>query len=113
VARDPARLPDIDQTASPAHAADAAIIGRLRAEGTRWEGLSLEVAQATFVSRGGSGASGPPQAVVRARVDWTAYTVVRGDQRFGQPAETGDVLDFALVLGSDGWRLTAVSAPAT
>jgi hypothetical protein len=107
IARDPARLARVDRPSSPAWSADAAVIERLRAEGTHWEGLSLEVAQAAPVS----GTS--TQAVLRARVDWTAYVVVRPGQRLDQPAATGEVLDFTLVRGAQGWRLTAISAPTS
>ncbi|HET7802209.1 MAG TPA: protein kinase, partial [Humibacillus xanthopallidus] len=107
VTRDPSRLGLVDAPSSPAHTADAAVISRLRADGARWEGLSLEVAQATLVSSGGAG------AVVRARVDWTAYTVVSAGQRVERPAATGEVLDLTLVRGSAGWRIAAVSAPAS
>jgi serine/threonine-protein kinase len=105
--RDVAQLARVDQPASPAHTADAALIERLRTDGTHWEGLSLEVARATFVSAEGT------RAVVRARVDWTAYVVVTEGQRVERPAATGEVLDFTLVSGAQGWRLGAVCAPAT
>lgn len=107
VTRDPSRLGRVDAPSSPAHTADAAVISRLRADGARWEGLSLEVAQATLVSSEGT------RAVVRARVDWTAYTVVSQGQRVERPAATGEVLDLTLVRGSAGWRIAAVSAPAS
>ena len=105
--RDDAQLDRVDEPASPAHAADAAIIERLRTDGAHWEGLSLEVARATSVSAGGT------RAVVRARVDWTAYVVVTEGQRVERPAATGEVLDFTLVRGAQGWRLAAISAPAS
>jgi len=107
VTRDLGRLARVDVPSSPAHTADAAVIGRLRADGARWEGLALEVAQATWVSSEGTG------AVVRARVDWTAYSVVGVGQRIERPAATGDMLDFILVRGSAGWRIAEVSAPAS
>jgi hypothetical protein len=105
--RDVAQLDRVDEPASPAHAADAAIIERLRTDGAHWEGLSLEVARAKSVSAGGT------RAVVRARVDWTAYVVVTEGQRVERPAATGEVLDFTLVRGAQGWRLAAISAPAS
>ncbi|WP_404387263.1 protein kinase [Humibacillus xanthopallidus] len=107
VATDPARLARVNEPSSPAWAADVAVIERLRAEGVRWEGLALEVAQAAPVS------ATTTQSVVRARVDWTAYTVVGRGLRMEQPAATGEVLDFTLQRGAQGWRIVAISAPAT
>ncbi|TQM62955.1 serine/threonine protein kinase [Humibacillus xanthopallidus] len=107
VRRDPGRLAGVDERSSPAHAADVAVIARLRAAEARWEGLSLEVAHAAVVSAEGAG------SVVRARVDWTAYTLVSAGERVERPAATGEVLDFTLVRGSEGWRIAAVSAPAS
>jgi eukaryotic-like serine/threonine-protein kinase len=104
---DGAGLTSVDHPSSPAHAADLAVIDQLRTHRVRWEGLALEVAQASLVSAEGT------RAVVRARVDWTAYVAVSGDGRKPQPAEVGQVLDFTLVRGEEGWRLAAVSAPAT
>lgn len=88
---------------------DVALLTRLRESRVRWEGLRLEVAEATYVS--GDGA----HAVLRARVDWTAYVVVSGDgARAHRPADTGRLLDFGLARGPQGWRLTGItSAPAT
>ena len=107
VTRDPARLSRVDGPSSPAWAADAAVIDRLRTEGARWEGLALEVARAAPV------AAASTRTVIRARVDWTAYAVVGRGKRVEQPAETGDVLDFTLVRTDLGWRIAAISAPAS
>ena len=107
VTRDPARLGRVDEPSSPAWAADVAVIERLRTEGVRWEGLALEVAQADLVSATST------RTVVRARVDWTSYTVVGPGLSVEQPAATGEVLDFTLQRGAQGWRIAAISAPAT
>ena len=104
---DPARLSRVDEPSSPAWAADATVIGRLRTEGRRWEGLSLEVARAAPVTVASA------RTVIRARVDWTAYAVVGAGKRVTEPAETGDVLDFTLVRTDLGWRIAAISAPAS
>ena len=53
------------------------------------------------------------RAVVRARVDWTAYAVVGPGRRVERPAATGELLDFTLQRGAQGWRIAAISAPAT
>ena len=102
-----AALSSVELTSSPAWAADAALIERLRKDATTWEGLGLEVARASPVSTDGT------HAVVRARVDWTAYVARRAGRPLQQPAASGQLLDFTLVRGADGWRLAAVSAPAT
>jgi serine/threonine-protein kinase len=67
------------------------------------------VAQALFVS------GSPSEAVVRARVDWTAYVVVTSTgARLDRAADVGRQLDFRLVRGGQGWRISAISAaPAT
>jgi hypothetical protein len=48
-------------------------------------------------------------------VDWTAYTVVtQTGARVAQAAQEGDLLDFRLVRGADGWRIDRISrAPAS
>ncbi len=109
VNRDVGALAAVHASGSASAASDAALVTRLSQTGVRWEGLRLEVAEAVHVS-GDAGT-----AVLRARVDWTAYVVVSaGGSRSQRPADTGRVLDFALTRGAQGWRLKAVtSAPAT
>ncbi|WP_157557823.1 hypothetical protein [Intrasporangium oryzae] len=106
VARDEGRLATVDHRGSPAWQLDANVIAALRDKGVRWEGLSLQVARATFVS--GSGTT----ATIRARVDWTAYVVVHVDgTREARPADMGEELDLELVRVAAGWRIAAVSEP--
>lgn len=109
VARDPARLALVHAPGSPSLASDRGLVSGLVDASTRWEGLRLEVAQAVFVSGTAS------EAVVRARVDWTAYAVVTASgQRTDRPADVGAQLEFRLVRGTQGWRISAVTAaPAT
>ncbi|WP_344256509.1 serine/threonine-protein kinase [Terrabacter carboxydivorans] len=109
VARDTTRLTLVHAPGSPSLANDQALVTELVDASTRWEGLRLEVAQAVFVSGTAS------EAVVRARVDWTAYAVVTASgQRTERPADAGALLDFRLVRGAQGWRISAISAaPAT
>jgi serine/threonine-protein kinase len=109
VARDEKALGAVHAGDSPSLATDRAIIAALAAARTRWQGLRLEVAEAAFVT------GSPTEAVVRARVDWTAYVVVTaGGERLERPADTGRPLDFRLVRGAQGWRIRAISAaPAT
>jgi serine/threonine-protein kinase len=102
-------LTGVHAPGSPSLAGDRALLAGLAGARTRWEGLRLQVAEALFVS------GSPTEAVVRARVDWTAYTVVTADgAKQGRPADVGRQLDFQLVRGPQGWRISAVSAsPAT
>ena len=108
-ARDASKLSAVHARGSASAASDAALVARLLDSRVRWEGLRLEVAEAAYVS--GDTAT----AVLRARVDWTAYVVVSGDgARSERPADRGRRLDFTLARGAQGWRLTAIrTAPAT
>jgi eukaryotic-like serine/threonine-protein kinase len=109
VARDAAALARVHAPGSPSLGSDRSLVSGLVDARTRWEGLRLEVAEAAFV------AGSPTEAVVRARVDWTAYVVVTGDgARLARPADVGRQLDFRLTRGSEEWRISAISAsPAT
>lgn len=106
VARDEARLSAVHRIDSPAWRLDADVIRALRSRDVHWAGLALTVAHASAVSADGS------RAVVRARVDWTAYTVVSPDgTQEPRPADLGQELDFALARGSAGWRIVEISGP--
>jgi len=109
VARDQAALADVHAPGSPSLASDRNLVSGLVGTRIRWEGLRLEVAEALFVS------GSPSEAVVRARVDWTAYVVVTSTgARVDRAADVGRRLDFRLVRGAQGWRISAISAaPAT
>jgi hypothetical protein len=107
VARAVAGLALVDAEASPALSADAALVAGLTTSGQRWEGLRLEVAQAAVVTASST------RAVLRARVDWTAYRLVTGAGPLARPAATGEVLDFTLTRGARGWRIASISPPAT
>lgn len=122
VGRDVAGLAAVHRQGGPSWTSDREVVQTLRSTGTRWEGLRLEVATATYVPPAGSArasaaaaAPGAPDAVVRARVDWTAYTVVtEAGARAARAAEEGELLDFHLVRGAQGWRIESISrAPAS
>ena len=120
VARDVAALSAVHRTGGPSWIADRQVIESLRSAGARWEGLRLEVATATYVpavepTPGQAAAVGSSSAGVRARVDWTAYTVVTGaGARAARAAQEGELLDFHLVRGAQGWRIESISrAPAS
>ncbi|WP_343993416.1 serine/threonine-protein kinase [Terrabacter terrae] len=108
-ARDAGTLRAVHAPGSASLASDHELVGALVEADTRWQGLRLEVAEARFVS------GSPTVAVLRARIDWTAYVVVRsGHTRTKEPADMGRELDFTLVRGRQGWRISAISAaPAT
>ena len=109
VERDVTALARVHAPGSPSLTSDRSLLSGLLEARTRWEGLRLEVAEALFVS------GSPTDAVVRARVDWTAYVVVTaGGARLQRPADVGRQLDFRLTRGAQGWRISAISAsPAT
>ncbi|WP_020145422.1 serine/threonine-protein kinase [Terracoccus sp. 273MFTsu3.1] len=108
VGRDPTALGRVHATGSPSLSSDQTLVSGLVDARTRWEGLRLEVAEAAFVT------GSPTEAVVRARVDWTAYVVVTGGgARLARPADVGRQLDFRLTRGSEGWRISAISASPT
>jgi serine/threonine-protein kinase len=121
VARDVAALSAVHRTGGPSWASDRQVVEALRAAGTRWEGLRLEVAGATYVPASGTTtaaaitATTATTALVRARVGWTAYTVVTdAGARAARAAQEGDLLDFHLVRGAQGWRIESISrAPAS
>ncbi|MBC9821067.1 serine/threonine-protein kinase [Terrabacter sp. MAHUQ-38] len=109
VARDASALDDVHAPRSPSAASDRALVARLVESQVRWTGLRLEVAESAFVS----GTS--TKAVLRARVDWTAYAVVWSDgTRVARPPDSGRLLDFSLARDARGWRIASISdAPAT
>jgi serine/threonine-protein kinase len=108
VSRDVTALSGVHAPGSPSLSSDRALVSGLVDSRTRWEGLRLEVAEAVFVS------GSPSEAVVRARVDWTAYVLVTAaGTRVERPADVGRQLDFRLVRGDQGWRIGAISAGPT
>jgi hypothetical protein len=93
---------------SPSWAADAAVLADLEGRGLHYAGLGVAsvTAQPVSVNAG--------RAVVRGRVDLTAYVVVDSSGgRTARPAVTGQELDFSLVRTPEGWRIESVSEPAS
>ena len=102
--RDVGGLAGVHREGSASHASDVQLVETLLASGDRYADLRLSVATATWV-RGDR-----ERATVRARVGWSAYTVVnRSGARRVRPAASGDILDFGLRRGPDGWRIEHVS----
>lgn len=107
VRRDPAALGGVHLGRSPAWAADAAVLAELERRGQRYDGLGVAAVRAESIS------ATPDRAVIRGRVDLTAYVVVEASgERSARPATAGQQLDFVLVRTKDGWRIEAVSEPA-
>jgi hypothetical protein len=106
--RDVASLEQVHVRSSPSWQADAGLLDTLRKGGQRYEGLRVAGVQARHVSASTS------KAVIRARVDLSAYTVVdEYGGRTPRAAVTGELLDFALMRTGSGWRVEAITVPAS
>ena len=105
VARDLHRLGAVHRSGSSSHQSDVQLIETLLRGGNRYANLHLTVADAAAV--GGDA----ERATIRARVDWSDYVVVdRSGGRRTHPAAEGELLDFTVVRGTDGWRIEGISA---
>ena len=105
VARDLQGLDAVHRAGSSSHHSDVALIETLLRGGNRYADLHLTVAESASV--GGD----TRRAMIRARVDWSAYVVI---DRFGgrrtHPAAEGELLDFTLIRGAGGWRIEGIGA---
>jgi hypothetical protein len=88
-----------DAPGSPALARDAAAVAEVSRSGLRYAGLRYAVSDAITVS------DTPDAAVLRARIDAGAYTVVGRSGSQPRPASAGDVVLIDLVRTDEGWRL--------
>ncbi|HEX5969846.1 MAG TPA: serine/threonine-protein kinase [Intrasporangium sp.] len=105
VARDLHGLDAVHRPGSGSHQSDVELIETLLRGGNRYADLHLTVAESA--SAGG----GTERATIRARVNWSAYDVVdRSGVRRTHPAAQGELLDFDLIRGADGWRIEGISA---
>jgi hypothetical protein len=95
----PAMLHAADAPGSPALARDAAAVAEVSRSGLRYAGLRYAVSDAITVS------DTPDAAVLRARIDAGAYTVVGRSGSQPRPASAGDVVLIDLVRTDEGWRL--------
>jgi hypothetical protein len=101
-------LRGVHRDRSPSWAADAAVLADLEGRGLHYAGLGVAAVTAQPVSAHAG------KAVVRGRVDLTAYVVVDSSGgRTQRPAVTGQELDFSLVRTPEGWRIESVSEPAS
>ena len=63
-----------------------------------------------MVAESASAGGDTERATIRARVNWSAYDVVdRSGGRRTHPAAQGELLDFDLIRGADGWRIEGIS----
>ncbi|HSF97729.1 MAG TPA: hypothetical protein VLA55_03460, partial [Ornithinibacter sp.] len=95
----PAMLHGADAAGSAAASRDAAAIAEVARAGLRYAGLRYSVADAHTVS------ATRDAAVVRARIDASAYTVVGPSGSQSRPASVGDVVLVELVRTDEGWRI--------
>lgn len=108
VRRDPGALGSVHRAGSSSWRADAAVLAELERGGHRYDGLAVGALQAEPVTVDGD------HAVLRGRIDLTAYTVVEASgRRTLRPATDGEVLDFSLSRTAQGWRLEEVNEPAS
>ncbi len=108
VRRDRAALTGVHVARSESWAADERLLAELERGGQRYSGLGVAAVTAQPVS------GDQTTAVIRGRVDLTAYVVLDGSGRSSErPAATGQELDFSLVRTPAGWRIESISASAT
>lgn len=98
----PAMLHGADAPGSAASTRDTAAVSEVARAGLRYAGLRYTVADVHTVS------ASPDAAVVRARIDASAYTVVGRSGSQSRPATTGEVVLVDLVLTGAGWRVSNV-----
>ena len=104
VARDLQRLDAVHRPGSGSHQSDVQLIETLLSGGNRYADLRLTVAESAAAG------ADAERATIRARVDWSAYVVVdRSGGRRTHPAAEGELLDFTLIRGADGWRIEGIS----
>ncbi len=98
----PAMLHGADAPGSPALARDTAAVAEVARSGLRYAGLRYTVADARAVS------ATRDEAVVRARIDAGAYTVLGRSGSQSRPASAGEVVLVDLVRTDEGWRVRDV-----
>lgn len=108
VRRDSMALGDVHVRDSPSWRADAGLLDVLTRGGQRYDRLRVAAVEAEALS------ASADRAVLRSRVDLTAYEVV--DElggRTARPGVRGQMLDFALVRTAAGWRVESITVPAS
>jgi eukaryotic-like serine/threonine-protein kinase len=117
-AGDPAALVGVERVGGAAHAADLALLARVRGAGLRIEGLSARAVSARMVdavAATGDAATGPGARPTTARVEvtsgLTSYRRVTGDGAIGAEVPAQPVRTVVLTLDwtPGGWRVAAVA----
>ena len=98
----PAMLHGAVAPGSTAAARDAAAVAEVARAGLRYSGLRYDVVDARHVS------GDARAAVVQARIDASAYSVVGRSGAQPQPAQEGRVVVVDLVFTQAGWRISAI-----
>ncbi|HQA13648.1 MAG TPA: serine/threonine-protein kinase [Ornithinibacter sp.] len=98
----PAMLHGAVAPGSTAAARDAAAVSEVARAGLRYSGLRYDVVDARHVS------GDARAAVVQARIDASAYSVVGRSGAQPQPAQEGRVVVVDLVFTQAGWRISAI-----
>jgi len=103
VGRDLDGLRRVHWSGSASLETDTNLIRDLLAKGNRYEGVHLTAAEASWL--GGD----ERRATVRARIDWSGYTVVDDSgTRSAEAAAAGARLDFTLARDDSGWRVASI-----
>jgi hypothetical protein len=96
----PALLVEADAPRSAVAARDAAAVAELALARLRYAGLRYTVAEVTTIS------TTPDRAVLRARIDSSAYSVAAAAGSTSRPATSGTLVLVDLVRTDVGWRLS-------
>ncbi|MGG5257627.1 protein kinase domain-containing protein [Phycicoccus avicenniae] len=99
---DPGHLAGAEAAGSALWVRDHAAVGRLHADGVRYEGLRYDVSGASAVE------AGDRRAVLRARIATGAYRVTGSGPTATGAAVAGDVVLVDLVRTGDGWRVADI-----
>ncbi|MEO6791034.1 MAG: serine/threonine-protein kinase [Ornithinibacter sp.] len=99
----PLLLREVDAPESTAWVRDMAAVTELKRSGIRYTDLRHDVAEARMIS------AAKDRAVVRARIDTSAYLVASRTSRESRPASFGVPVLISLVRTEEGWRVSDIS----
>lgn len=98
----PVLLREVDAPESTAWVRDMAAVTELKRSGIRYTDLRHDVAEARMISAAGD------RAVLRARIDTSAYLVATRTSREPRPASSGVPVLISLVRTEEGWRVSDI-----
>ena len=98
----PAHLHGSDAPRSPTALREAAAVAEMARAGVRYTGIHYSVRDASVVTASGR------EALVRARIDTSAYEVAGASGSTSRPAVRGEEVLVALVRTDLGWRISDV-----